>query len=178
MKRTSKVALAGLVCALSLVCMLLTVIPVMEISLPVLAGILLVVLVVELGWKWGVLGYFTVAILSMLLAPSFESRILFAVFFGYYPVLKSLIERFRAATACWAVKLFAFNLAVGGAYFLLMRFTTAVDVEEFTLFGVYLPGVLLLLGNVVFVIYDIALSRLITTYVSRWQPKLRKLLRF
>ncbi len=176
MKKTSKVAFAGLICALSLVCMLLTIIPVMEIGLPVLAGVFLTVLVMELGLKWGILGYVTVAILSLLLAPSFESRILFVVFFGYYPIVKAAIERLRSTVACWAVKIFLFNFAVGGAYYLLLRFTTVLQKDDFLAFGAYLPAVVLLIGNIVFVIYDIALSRVITAYIQVWQPKLRKVL--
>ncbi len=178
MKTGKKVALAGMLCALSLVCMLLTIIPVMEIGLPVLAGAILIVVVIELGTKWGFLGYAAVAILSLLLAPSFESRILFAVFFGYYPVLKALIERIRVTAVCWGVKLGLFNLAVGGAYYLLMRLTTMLDPNDFTILGVYLPGMILLLGNAVFILYDVALTRAITAYIRIWQPKLRKMLRF
>ena len=176
LKKTSKVAFAGLICALSLVCMLLTVIPTMEIGLPILAGVFLTVLVMELGLKWGILGYVAVAILSLLLAPSFESRILFVVFFGYYPVVKAAIERLRSTAACWAVKIFLFNFAVGGAYYLLLRFTTALPKDDFMAFGAYLPAVALFVGNIVFVVYDIALSRVITAYVRVWQSKLRKIL--
>lgn len=178
MKTGKKVAFAGMICALSLVFMLMTVIPVMEIGLPVMAGAVLILLVIELGIKWGFLGYIAVALLSLLLAPSFESRILFAVFFGYYPVIKAVLERMPSAVLSWLLKLVLFNMAIGGAYYLLMRFTTAIDPNEFTVFGVYLPGVILLFGNAVFVLYDIALTRLITTYVRVWQPKLHKLLRF
>ena len=178
MKAGKKVAFAGMICALSLVFMLLTVVPVMEIGLPVMAGSILVILVIELGVKWGILGYVAVGFLSMLLAPSFESRILFAVFFGYYPVLKAVIERIRPSFISWLVKLALFNVTIGGAYLLLMQLTTMLDPNDFTIGGVYLPGVLLLLGNVVFLIYDIALTRVISTYLQVWQPKLRKILRF
>ncbi len=178
MKIGRKVAFAGVICALSLVFMLLTVIPVMEISLPVIAGIILIVLVIELDIKWGFLGYIAVALLSMLLAPSFESRILFAVFFGYYPTLKALIERIRFSVLGWIIKFVLFNIAIGGAYYLLLRLTTMLDPNDFTVFGMYLPGVILLFGNIVFVLYDIALTRVISAYIHTWQPKLHKMLRF
>ena len=34
------------------------------------------------------------------------------------------------------------------------------------------------LGNVVFVIYDIAISRLVTLYMLKWRKSVRKLLKF
>ena len=178
MKTGKKVALAGVICALSMVCMLLTIFPMMEIGLPAIAGSILVILVIELGIKWGVMGYVVVGFLSFLLAPSFESRILFLVFFGYYPVLKALVERIRMPLVHWLLKLLVFNIAIGGAYLLLINLTTAVDSNDFTIFGVYLPGVILLFGNLVFVVYDVALTRVISAYMHIWQQKLHKILRF
>lgn len=178
MKPIAKVALSGVICALSMVFMLLTVIPGMEMGLPALAGTVLVVLVIELGAKWGFLGYLTVGILSLLVAPSFEARILFAVFFGYYPVLKALLERMRSRVLCWCVKLALFNIVMVTTYWVLLRFTTVVEAGDFTVFGVFLPGVLLLIGNVVFVVYDIALTGVVTTYIRVLQPRLQQLWRF
>lgn len=171
-------ALAGIVCALSFIVMLLTVVPAAEIALPALSGALLMLLVIELGLKWGFMGYAVVAILSLLLAPSLESRMLFVLFFGYYPVLKAALERLRSRVLCWVLKLALFNIAVGGGYYLLMRVLTAVDPLEFTLFGIYLPGVFLLAGNMVFLLYDIGLTRWVGFYLRVWQPRLHKMLRF
>ncbi len=178
MKISGRVALAGIVCAVSFIAMLLTVIPVTEIALPAIAGALLVVLVIELGVKWGFLGYAVVAILSLLMAPSPESRMLFVLFFGYYPVLKALIERIPFRSLGWVLKFLVFNIAIGGGYLLLMRVFSAVDPAEFVLFGIYLPGVFLLAGNAVFCLYDIGLTRWISMYLRFWQPKLHKMLRF
>lgn len=178
MKTSMKIALSGIICALSVTVMMLTVIPTLEISLPVLAGILLTVIVLEIGPKWGFTAYVVVSILSLLIAPSMESKILFLAFFGYYPILKRFIERLRFAGWRWLVKLVVFNVAVVAAYVFLLNVTTAIQAEDFTFFGVYLPAVLLLVGNGVFVIYDIALSRLISMYLYVWQPRLHKLLRF
>lgn len=177
MKNGSKVALAGIVCALSLVVMLFTVLPTLTVGLPVLAGALLFVLVVELGVKWGFLGYVTVSFLSFLLTPSLESKLLFILFFGYYPIVKALLERFPSKIFSFGVKLLLFNVAMVAAYFLLLKVTSAVETADFMIFGMYLPWVMLLFGNVVFLVYDVALTRVIGTYLRVWQPRLHKLLR-
>ncbi len=178
MKMSGRVALAGIVCALAFIAMLLTVIPVTEIALPAIAGALLILLVIELGVKWGFFGYAVVAILSLLMAPSIESRMLFVLFFGYYPVLKALLERIPFRPISWLLKFAVFNAAAVGGYFLLMSVLLVVDPAEFVLFGVFLPGVFLIAGNLVFFLYDIGLTRWISLYLHFWRPRLQKLFRF
>lgn len=178
MKLSGKVAFAGITCCLSVVCMLLTIIPTMEIGLPALAGCLLVLPTIELGTRYGFLCYGATAFLTLLLAPSLEAKVLFLLFFGYYPVLKALIERLHTRILQWVGKLLLFNVTVCGAYWLLIRVFSAVQTDDMALFGVYLPAVLLLLGNMVFLVYDIALTRVISVYLRFGRPRLRKLFRF
>lgn len=178
MKNGARVALTGVVCALAVVVMLLTALPTMQIGLPVVAGALLIVPVVECGVRWGVTGYAATAVLSLILAPSMESKLLFLMFFGYYPVIKALIERLRARPLRILLKLLLFNGAMLLTYFVLLRFTTAIDPQEFTIAGVYLPGVVLAFGNVVFCVYDVALTRLVGLYLRVWQPRVRRWLHF
>lgn len=178
MKRSGKIAFAGITCCLSVVCMLLTVIPTLEIGLPALAGCLLVLPTIELGVRYGFLCYGATAFLTLLLAPSLEAKVLFVLFLGYYPVLKALIERLHSSCWRWILKLLLFNAMICVAYWLLIKVFTAVATEDFMLFGVYLPAVLLLVGNGVFIVYDIALTRIISAYLLLGQPRLRKLFRF
>ena len=42
------------------------------------------------------------------------------------------------------------------------------------LFGRFTAVILLVLGNVVFIIYDLALDRLISTYYIKMRPKVKK----
>ena len=100
------------------------------------------------------------------------------LFFGYYPVIKALIERLRAKPLRIFLKLLLFNGMMLLTYFVLLRFTTAIDPQEFTIAGVYLPGVVLAFGNVVFLVYDVALTRLIGLYLRVWQPRVRRWLHF
>lgn len=76
----------------------------------------------------------------------------------------------------WTLKLLVFNLATVTAYWLLLTFF-ALPAETFTIGGVSLPWVFLLLGNGVFVLYDWGLSRLITAYIVHWQPRVHRLIK-
>lgn len=179
MKRTARIALSGLMGALSLVCLLLTVFPFATYALPALASVFLMPIVIECGKKWAVAAYVAVALLSLLIAPDLEAKFLFVFFFGYYPIVKSWSES-RGRLVEWVCKLGIFNVAVVAAYALISHI--GFSMEAFELPGVTAPfGVILaaflLAGNVVFILYDIALTRLLPLYFSRFQPQLRRLFR-
>jgi MFS family permease len=177
-KQTSKVALCGVLSALSVMLMLLTVIPIATYALPAMAGAVLIPIVVEAGPRWGWMSYAAVALLCLLIGPEPEAKVLFVTFFGYYPVLKAQLERLHKRWVEWVIKLAVFNVAIVGSY-LLMTFVLHLPMD-FDLFGldirVFLLG-MLIAGNVVFVIYDLALTNVITAYWVRLHPKLTRLFR-
>ena len=138
MKHSGKIALGGLLAALSLVCMLLTIFPFADYALPALAGVLLIPIVLESGVKWGFMVYAVVGILNAILTPSLEAKVLFIAFFGYYPVLKALIERIRFRPLEWAAKLLLFNGTFVAAYWLMLH-VFALPADSLELFGVNVP---------------------------------------
>ena len=156
--------------------MLLTILPISEMGLPALAGAVLIPIILEIGVKWGWMSYACVALLSLLITPSMEAKVLFIAFFGYYPVLKALIERLRKIWLEWIIKLAVFNVTMIGAYWIMLTFL-GLPADSFEIFGLDLPFVILAIGNVAFVLYDIALTGVITTYLRVLQPKLARLFR-
>ena len=92
---------------------------------------------------------------------------LYAVFFGPYPVVKALAEPRKRWTE-WIIKLLFFNAALTVAIF-------ALKMTVFDLFNIKFGVPLYYLGgNVVFVIFDIAVSRALTVYMSRIHTKIGK----
>ena len=107
-----------------------------------------------------------------------EGKALYIAFFGYYPVFKSFIEQRRLPRAAeWVLKLLVFNAATVAAYLIMLRFF-GLDPQSFTIGGVPLPWVFLLLGNGVFVLYDWCMTRLIDLYLARFHARVRRLFRF
>lgn len=98
------------------------------------------------------------------------------MFFGYYPVLKSFLERISNKVLSWISKFAVFNVAVVACFFLAVNFLQLPE-DSFTVFGIYLPWVFLILGNAVFLIYDIALSGLVATYVEKLHHRVTKTLK-
>ena len=177
MKQTGKVALGGVIGALALVVMLLTVIPIATYALPAIAGALFIPLVIEWGPKMGLSIYAAVSVLSLIIAPDKEAAFLFVTFFGHYPTVKALLERhIRNKPLRWGAKLAVFNGCIIAAYALLI-WLFAFSMDEFELFGVSIPWLLLAAGNVVFVIYDMALTGVITLYVYQLREHVMRIIR-
>lgn len=167
LNNTSRIALCGVLTALCTVLMFATgLIPIATYALPALSGVLLMVIVMEIGknWAWAVYG--AVSLLSLLLAADKEAVLLFIAFLGYYPILKASLEQIKNKVLVYALKFLVFNLAMIISFFLSI-YLLSIPQESFTVFGIYLPWVFLLLGNAVFLVYDYALSGLVLLYYAR-----------
>ena len=174
MKTSVKVSLGGVVAALSLVFMLLTsIIPFGTYAFPAFAGILLVLLVFNLGYAYAFAVYFVTAALSFLLVTDKEAALYYALFLGFYPILKGVIERIPSKPVQYIVKLALFNVCMIAAFYIGITLLS-IPKESFNLFGVYLPWVFLILGNIVFIIYDLCITRLVTLYLLKWHDRLNK----
>ncbi len=174
MKTSVKVSLGGVVAALSLVLMLLTsIIPFGTYAFPAFAGILLVLLVFNLGYTYAFAVYFVTAALSFLLVTDKEAALYYALFLGFYPILKGVIERIPSKPVQYIVKLALFNVCMIAAFYIGITLLS-IPKESFNLFGVYLPWVFLILGNIVFIIYDLCITRLVTLYLLKWHDRLNK----
>lgn len=170
---TKNLAFCSVISALSLVMMFLTgLIPVGTYAFPCIAGILLCVVVIESGYIFAFTTYFVVAVMSALFVADKEAALYYIAFLGYYPVLKGLVERIRIKAVSWLLKFALFNISVTGAFFVSITLLS-VPKESFELFGVYLPWVFLVLGNIVFAVYDLCLTRAISEYVVKWRKKLK-----
>lgn len=166
MKKSGEIALGGITGALSLLCLFLSFLPASEYVMPMLAGVLLLPAAVECGKRHALLVYGSVAILALFLTPSLESRVLYAAFFGYYPVVKALFEEKLQRAAGLLCKLLLFNAVMCASYWLMLRFF-GLDPAVFDIGGHSLPLVLLAVGNVMFLMYDRLLTVLVTLYWRR-----------
>lgn len=176
MNKSVGVAFCGILTALCTVLMLLTgLVTVGTYALPAIAGLLLIVIVIEMGsaWAWPV--YIAVSILSVLLAADKEAAVLYVLFFGYYPVLKANIEKTGKKYSAWVLKLLVFNISMVACFFISIMLL-GVPEESFTINGWYLPWLFLVVGNITFIIYDYAISSLVLTYYQRFHKLVSGLL--
>ena len=175
--KTSKVALCGVVAALSVVVLFSTgIVPTATIALPALAGCFLIAVVAETSVRYGVAVYAAVSVLSVFLVPDREAALLYIVFFGYYPALYGALQRVAQPVLRWVAKLLVFNAAMV-LETLLALFVLSLPMEEILPFGWISIPVFLILLNVLFVLYDLSMNGLIVMYIRRVHPAIRKYLR-
>ena len=174
MKTSVKVSMGGVVAALSLALMLLcSVIPFGTFAFPTFAGILLILIVFNLGYGYAAAVYFVTAVLSFLLVTDKEAALYYTAFLGFYPIIKGLIERIPSKVLQYIVKYALFNVCIVAAFYIGL-FLLSVPKESFTLFGVYLPWLFWIIGNVFFLIYDLCVTRLVTIYLLKWHYRFNK----
>lgn len=170
MNRALQISLCGIIAALSTVVMVIAgFVPTASYALPALAGVFAIVIVVEMNVGWAFAAFAVTAGISALIVPDKSAVLLYILFFGYYPILKALIERIKIKVVAYLIKFAVFNAAIIGTYYLAI-WLLAFPVESLVVFGISIPWVLLILANAIFVIYDFAISGLVVTYYRRLHP--------
>lgn len=158
MKKSKKTAVCGMVTALSVVLMATTtVLPVLMYVLPIITGMLVFITSRVSGIKYALGVYFATSFLCLVLITDKEAALTYALFFGYYTLVKYAMEKLPKLLS-WAVKLLLFN---GAAVLIgvLSVYIFGVSGEEFSEFGKFTVPILLGLANVCFVLYDYMITK-------------------
>ena len=184
LSQASKTAIGGMAAALSVVLLIPTALDLFVYALPALAGFLTLFCVIELGKGWAFGVYGATSILSLLLVPNKEAAVMYVAFFGYYAIVKALLENSKLPRAAeYLLKFLVFNAAVVSAYLVLiyvfgMPLDDVLGLDGDVWWAKYALPVMLVSGNVVFLVFDFALTRMAMVYLKVFQPKLRRLFRF
>ena len=143
---------------------------VLDISMSVIASFCVIIAVIEYGKAapWTV--YAAISVLSFLLIPNKLPAIFFTLFFGFYPIIKEKLER-KNKVIRWILKELIFNvcLAIIITIYMLLFFQ-GVDI------AIPLPWIIViavLLCEAVFILYDIAITRIITFYVIKLRHRFK-----
>ncbi|NLL91596.1 MAG: hypothetical protein GX222_04150 [Ruminococcaceae bacterium] len=170
------IALGGILTAVSITIMFMgSMIPFATFAVPAMASLTVLFFVMELSKTTAFIVYLSISILSLLLVSDREVTFLFAFFFGHYPILKALFENLKRKILEYLLKFSVFNISIISAYFLMLKiFGFEAIVKEFADYKTAFLLLLLVLGNVTFFVYDIALTRLIILYIRLIRPKLKR----
>ena len=176
-KQTGKTALCGVLGALAVVLLLVGgILPAATFCAPALSGLVVMVAAAECGVTLGWTLYVAVALLALFLAPDKEMALMFAGLLGYYPLLKAPLEKLHPRPVRGLAKALVFNGALALVYGLLLKiFPVAALEQEMGGAGQGFLAVLLILGNITFWVYDLALLRVMQLYRYKLRPKLKKL---
>lgn len=146
-------------------------IEVLDISMAVIASICVIIAVIEYskGASWMVFG--VTSLIAFIIVPSKLPVIFYALFFGFYPILKEFLER-RNKIICWILKELIFNvcLAIILVIYFMLFFQNNLKIQiDFH----WLVVSVIALCEIVFIIYDIALSKMISFYIFNIRRRLR-----
>lgn len=172
-ERTRTLSLCSLLAALGVVILLLgSIFDVLDLSAAILASALTVIAVIEAGGFWPWLTYIVIFAVSILVLPNKAPSVIFLLS-GYYPMIKEKLEKLNSAVA-WIVKLVVFNVSMTVLLLIFKQFIPSVDLsliegmdETMTYIVIYA------VGNLIFVLYDILLTRLISLYVYKLRDMLK-----
>ncbi|MDR0491680.1 MAG: hypothetical protein LBH28_10605 [Oscillospiraceae bacterium] len=161
-KKTRTLALSAILSAFAFISLFIaSVWPAAQMSLAAFSSIFVAAAVIESSLSAGVYVFVCSSLLSIILLPDKTASLLFILFFGYYPVIKSLIERLGAIPLQWLLKLVVFNAALSVVYFFLK--------ELIFDFGDDSPGLLIvyIAGSAIFALFDYGFTKAIRLYMYR-----------
>ena len=182
--KTKKLTLGAILSAMGVALLFVgSFIETLDLTMAALASFFCIFAVIELGGAYPWLIFAVTGVLSVILMPYSLTGWFYLLFFGYYPILKEKLEHLSRPVS-WILKIIVLNIAlivcVLVAYFLffgssgegniLSAFTFVFgesDAGEVMAIAVYA------LANVTFIIYDIALTKLITVYFIKIKPKFK-----
>lgn len=135
----------------------------LDLTIAALVSLIVVLAAIEMGLKYAFAVYLVTSALSLILFPSYFITPVYVLFIGYYPIAKSLLEKLPKILSLLC-KLVLMNgmLALIG----LIGFKLYGIEEDAAIWIIYI------LGNVAFIIFDIALSLLISLYYERFRKVL------
>ena len=168
-KKTRKLTLCALFSALAFVILYFASIwPTGQLGLVAAASLFTAAAVVEAGPVSGFYVFFISSALAIVLLPNRTTVFLYMSFFGYYPVIKSLVERLRQAWLQWTLKLLVFNIALTVIWYVFEELIFSFNVYNVHIALIYLGG------SLVFAVFDYGFTKVIWFYINRVSRQGRK----
>lgn len=172
MKTTSKITFCAMMSALAVALMMLSYFPYFTYAVPAVAGLTGLVVLIEIGGKWPWFTYIVTAVLCSIFAEP-EAKLMYLLLFGYYPILKSFIEKIPNRLVQYLLKFAIFNVSVVAVYFILTKIL-GMPIDDFGPLGKWGMIAFAVLANITFYYYDIVLVRVANLYLRKIHKNIRK----
>lgn len=170
--------MGGIISALAVVVMLVTYFsPFLVYTAPSFAGILLLVIVNELGYRWAFGTYVCISILSVFFIADKEAAVYFTMFFGYYPILKLLMEQhLHKRPIRTLLKFLIFNASIAASVAICI-FVFHIPFDDFSEGGYIMTALFVLMLNCLLAVYDFLVSGLQRLYQNKLKAQIHKIFR-
>ena len=168
MKNSRILALSALLSALGVVLLFVgSASQILDLSCAALASMIVLYAVIEMGGAWPYLIYAVTSLISILILPDKFAALIYLLFAGYYPILKKAIEKIRKLIPEWIIKIVVFNAALTGVIWASKEILGLPDEE------IAFKWIVYLVCNAVFVVFDLALTRIITAYYASFRKRFK-----
>lgn len=138
-----------------------------DLTAAAIASLCVVLTVIEIGYKHAILVYVASSVLGALIIPVKTPVLFFTLFLGFYPILKSFTERLKKPQAI-ILKLSSYFISVTAIILLYLAFFAPE-----TTFPKHYYILIAIFGALVFVVYDYALTKLISVYIFNIRKRIK-----
>ncbi len=167
--RTKRITVSALLAAIGVVTLSLgSLLESLDLSTAALASMLCIYAVIELGGGYPWMIWCVTSVLGLLLLPYPKTPALFYLLIGFYPILKEKLEKL-AKIPCFLLKLLVIHVVLGIVLLAIWIFPELRDLLNniWLLLGAYALTVF------TFLLYDYALTRLVTFYLIKLRDRFR-----
>ena len=170
--KVKNLALCATLSAFGVVILMLGVfVDVLDMSAAMIASLLVVIAVIEAKGFWPWLTYGVTALIALLLFPVKTAAIMY-LFAGYYPIIKEKLEKLPKVFS-YILKFLIFNLSLTVVFIAFELLFTGISIE-------LVPGIeknityiiYAVVGNVIFLLYDILITRLVSLYIFKLRDRI------
>ena len=175
-----KIAFGGIMVALStLILYFSAIIPINTIAILTVASSIIPICIIRTNLQTSIIVYLASSILSFFITP-INIAILYSLFFGFYGIIKYWIEKKQNITIETIFKLLYFNIVFIIGFIIMekilgLSLTTGIEqiLNRFFSNGRTVISYMLIwfVGQIVFIIYDYALTEIITFYMEKIHKK-------
>lgn len=162
--KAKDLALGGILTALTIVTLFISIlIPINTFAILTISSCFVPIAIMRSNVKIGILVYLASSIIGFFLVP-LDIMIPFILYFGIYGLVKFYIEKLRNMPLEIVLKLVFSNIMIFIGYILFTKFVSPINID----FPIWL---LIILAQIAFIIFDYALTLIITFYISKFHNK-------
>ncbi len=167
-RRTKYLTVSAMLAALGVIILMLgSLVEVLDVTVAVLASLLGIYAVIEMGGAYPWLIWLVTSVLSLVLLPQKTPALFYACFAGFYPIVKEKLEKLKKPISL-VLKIIVFHLCLAALLALMRLFLP----DALNMDGIrWLPIVLYVMCFGCFLLYDFALTQLITYYLLRLRKR-------
>lgn len=163
--KAKNITLGGILCAITILLLLgISILPTSKLTLFAITSAIIPLAIIRSTVKTAILVYLCTSIIGIILVPK-TTLILYILFFGIYGIVKFYIEKVNKISVEILIKLIFFNTSL--TITLLTLKTLLFSYLNIKIPILYVYGI----GQILFLVFDYALTLLITYFIKKFGIK-------